>query len=65
MAKICGATPLLVCDVWEHAYYLDYRQDRASWLGAWWDKLANWQFAEQQYGAALGLGAAWTYPEAR
>ena len=34
-------TPLLACDVWEHAYYIDYRQDRATWLATWWDKLAN------------------------
>jgi superoxide dismutase, Fe-Mn family len=57
-------TPLLVCDLWEHAYYLDYRQDRAGWLAAWWDGLANWNFAERQYAAALGRNAAWRYPAA-
>lgn len=57
-----GATPLLVCDVWEHAYYVDYRQDRAGWLSSWWDKLANWPFAERQYAAALGQTDAWQYP---
>ncbi|MCW4453829.1 superoxide dismutase [Flavobacterium sp. MXW15] len=36
--------PLLACCVWEHAYYLDYRNDRASYLDAFW-KLANWDFA--------------------
>jgi Fe-Mn family superoxide dismutase len=56
-----GITPLLVCDVWEHAYYIDYRQDRATWLTSWWDKLANWRFAEQQYAAALGDGQSWRY----
>jgi len=61
---IDGATPLLVCDLWEHAYYLDYRQDRAAWLAAWWDRLANWQHADRQYAAALGRGARWHYPEA-
>ena len=60
-----GATPLLACDVWEHAYYIDYRQDRANWLSAWWDKLANWRFAEQQYGAALGHDKPWHYPAPR
>src|SRR5262249_47281096 len=55
-------TPLLACDVWEHAYYLDYRQDRATWLTVWWDRLANWHFAERQYQSALGCGEAWRFP---
>jgi Fe-Mn family superoxide dismutase len=55
-------TPLLACDVWEHAYYLDYRQDRANWLAVWWDKLANWHFAERQYEAALGQRNPWRFP---
>jgi len=37
-------TPLLTCDVWEHAYYIDYRNARADYLGKWWD-LINWDFA--------------------
>lgn len=57
-----GMTPLLACDVWEHAYYIDYRQDRANWLARWWHELANWQFAGQQYEAALGHNQAWRYP---
>lgn len=60
-----GITPLLVCDLWEHAYYLDYRQDRATWLGNWWDKLANWQHADRQYSAAIGRSDAWRYPSAQ
>jgi Fe-Mn family superoxide dismutase len=55
-------TPLLVCDVWEHAYYLDHHQDRRGFLEAWWDRLANWDFAGRQYAASLGRGEAWTYP---
>jgi superoxide dismutase, Fe-Mn family len=35
--------PLLTCDVWEHAYYIDYRNGRAEYLENWW-KLINWQF---------------------
>jgi Fe-Mn family superoxide dismutase len=58
------AVPLLVCDVWEHAYYLDYRQDRAGWLTSWLDRLANWEFAEAQYSASLGSGGRWRYPVA-
>ena len=57
-----GATPLLVCDVWEHAYYLDHRNNRAAFLTLWWDRLANWAFAERQYAAARGIGEAWCYP---
>ena len=36
--------PLLTCDVWEHAYYVDRRNDRGAYLDAWW-QLVNWQFA--------------------
>ncbi len=36
--------PLLACDVWEHAYYLDRRHDRAAYLRAFW-RLADWDFA--------------------
>lgn len=46
--------PLLVCDVWEHAYYLDYRNERDRFLGSFFDQLANWQFAARQ----LAGGAA-------
>jgi Fe-Mn family superoxide dismutase len=37
------ATPLLVCDVWEHAYYIDFRNDRARYLDTFW-RLVNWSF---------------------
>jgi superoxide dismutase, Fe-Mn family len=57
-----GVTPLLVCDLWEHAYYLDYKNDRAAYLAAWWDGAANWAFAQRQYEASLGRGEAWSYP---
>ncbi len=43
--------PLLTCDVWEHAYYIDYRNDRGSYLEKFWD-LINWQFVEENYNKA-------------
>jgi Fe-Mn family superoxide dismutase len=55
-------TPLLVCDLWEHAYYVDYKNDRAAFLKAWFDTLANWTFAAGQLAAAKGQGAAWKHP---
>jgi Fe-Mn family superoxide dismutase len=41
---IWNTVPLLVCDVWEHAYYLQYQNNRATWVDSFM-KLANWPFA--------------------
>lgn len=57
-----GGTPLLVCDVWEHAYYLDYKNERDRFLRSWIDRLANWDFAAAQHAAALRGGAGYRYP---
>ena len=57
-----GQTPLLVSDVWEHAYYIDFKNDRAAFLKGFAEKLANWRFAEAQYAAALSGKPGWRFP---
>ena len=44
-----GVTPVLTCDVWEHAYYIDYRNARPKYVEAFW-KLVNWEFAAANFG---------------
>lgn len=52
-----GQQALLTCDVWEHAYYLDYRNERASFVDAFLHNLVNWEFVAQQF-ALQGEGSA-------
>jgi superoxide dismutase, Fe-Mn family len=45
-----GAKPILGCDVWEHSYYIDYRNARQKYLEAFVDNLVNWDYVEQMRG---------------
>lgn len=45
-----GDTPVLTVDVWEHAYYIDYRNLRQKFVETFFEKLANWDFAAKNFG---------------
>ncbi len=45
-----GASPILGCDVWEHSYYIDYRNLRPKYLEAFVDSLVNWDYVEEMLG---------------
>jgi Fe-Mn family superoxide dismutase len=44
-----GIVPLITCDVWEHAYYLDYQNKREKFIEAFLDHLVNWRFASERF----------------
>lgn len=43
-----SVTPILTCDIWEHAYYIDYRNARPKYMEAFWN-LVNWEFAAENF----------------
>ena len=47
-----GATPILGVDVWEHSYYIDYRNRRPDYLKAFVTSLVNWEHVAEMYEAA-------------
>lgn len=52
-----GMKPMLALDLWEHAYYIDYRNNRAAFVEAFFDKLVNWTWIGARYdGAPCGCG---------
>lgn len=54
-----GVNPLLVVDVWEHAYYLDHQNKRPAYLDAVVGSKLNWEFASEN----LERGSTWSYPK--
>jgi Fe-Mn family superoxide dismutase len=49
---VTGGSPILGVDVWEHSYYIDYRNARPKYLEAWFDNLVNWDHVLEMYEAA-------------
>lgn len=51
-----GSIPILTCDVWEHAYYLDYQNMRPSYVDAFLDNLVNWDYVAENLERAIESG---------
>ena len=48
-----GAKPILGCDVWEHSYYIDYRNRRPDYAKAFFEHLVNWDYVDEMFQAAI------------
>ena len=48
-----GAKPVLGCDVWEHSYYIDYRNRRPDYMKAFVENLVNWSYVDEMFAAAM------------
>jgi superoxide dismutase, Fe-Mn family len=48
-----GASPILGCDVWEHSYYIDYRNRRPDYLKAFIDDLVNWEYVAEMFSKSV------------
>ena len=53
-----GDEPLLALDIWEHAYYIDYRNERPKFIEAFFKDLVNWDFAVRNFDSSLSAEAA-------
>ncbi len=53
-----GQHALLGCDVWEHSYYLDFRNKRPDYIKSWVDNLVNWEYVAERFGEAQKAQAA-------
>ena len=51
-----GVIPILVIDMWEHAYYLDYQGKRLEYVNSFFDRLVNWKYAQKNLKQAAGRG---------
>ena len=51
LPMVHGQKALLTCDVWEHAYYLDYQNERPRFVASFLDNLVNWDYVASQYAA--------------
>jgi Fe-Mn family superoxide dismutase len=49
---VSGGKPILGVDVWEHSYYIDYRNRRPDYLKAFWENLINWDYVDEMFQAA-------------
>jgi len=63
LADAADGMPLMVCDLWEHAYYLEWQNDRHAYLKVWFEQLANWQFAAEQLSASTTGLRGFSYAE--